>query len=214
MTRTVYRPHHAWCLLSMLLAGPARAAEGVQFFDDNDLTFEASPETAPSPSPHLAQEPVPQADTPPRPVQRSAPVPPREERVEGLQEVLPAKAEPPPPPAVPKPVSLSGASAVLPSGLGIVQVLEVRAVTEDERTQMKEYLRCTDPAAVKLKVTGRMRAIVAKAVGVAEDRLSDAVTWIVGKKERCFARPPGTVATEIDVLDDTIRRVVAISGGR
>jgi hypothetical protein len=110
------------------------------------------------------------------------------------------------PPPLPK-----GAETKRPDSKEEVQVLRVRPLTTQERDQMAGFIHCSDPLMAEIRLTGRLRAIVA---GIANNEKMPAIlAWVFSKTGACFNRPQGIPAHELDAVDEACR-VAARRGAR
>lgn len=172
------------------------------FFQNDRLSFERTdqPEPSPAPPPAIA---APQ---------------PHEGR--GEPHTLPAVAVPsdgaarhaPPPPLSARPAAPPPA----PPGRNdrSVEVLRVRELTPDERAAMKAVLRCADPLAAEVRLGGRLRAVLAEVTRLGTNRLPETVSWVFGRAGRCFDRPGGLAAQELDLIDEAARRAAPPKGAK
>jgi hypothetical protein len=171
------------------------------FFENDRLSFERTdqPETTPAPPPPSAApqphegrgepHPLPAVAVPSDGAARHAPPP------------LSARPAAPPP----APPGRSDRS---------VEVLRVRELTADERAAMKAVLRCSDPLAAEVRLGERLRAVLAEVTRLGTNRLPETVSWVFGRAGRCFDRPGGLAAQELDLIDEAARRAAPPKGAK
>jgi hypothetical protein len=180
--------------------GRAEDAQGFGFFQDNKLSFESTKEAeqavvAPPPSARPAEDEEGREAPPPA----SAAAAPSEEA---------PRHAPPPPPERPS----AGRSAPADRGDRSVEVLRVRELTADERVAMKALLRCPDPLAAEVRLSERLRTVLAEVTRLGTNRLPETVSWVFGRTGRCFDRPGGLATRELDVIDEAARRAAPPKG--
>jgi len=205
----------------LLGTGAGAAGEELGFFEDESFSFEAERKDAP---PRRAGVTAP-----------SEPPQPPSVRTSGLEQAtttLPAAAAgveperpptrrtdrtPPAPQSAGGVVATPGPAAPRPQLLGgelHVEILRVRELTDDERQRMRGKLRCADPLAADVRPDARTRSALARLMDVPERSLPATVSWIFGRRERCFQRPAEPLARHLDALDAAARRVAPAEGSR
>jgi len=200
-------------LAGVLGAAAARAAgDEVRFFEDESFSFErerarapegatpgpTAPAASPAQTPSAAEPPAPQ---PPRAGTASSPV-------RGAQPPVARKA-------TGGLVTAGPASPQVIGGAFDVDVVRVRALTEDERSGLAGKLRCTDPLAADIRPGARTRPVIARVLKMPEEDLPETVAWVFGREQRCFDRSGLANAQQYEALDAAARQLAPpLRGGR
>jgi hypothetical protein len=220
----------ASAVAALCAAAPARAEEGLRYFEDDALSFEhaRAPAKARPEEVQPAQVPAP---PPPAPEKQDAVRPTIVTRPSGGAVVLstdprpaPAKAKPtlpgvrPQPQDPPKGISTRATADAAAGGVNLiggdvqVEILRVRPLNKDERKGTMGRLRCADPMTAEIRPDAATKAMLARSQGISPDRLPAQFGWIFGRDRPCEDRPEGPLKQKLDALEAALRRAAPPRG--
>lgn len=219
-------------VLVLAVSGRARAAAGqehgdVQWFNDSSLSFEGSeagantpggeatsPTEPPHPAPAIpptAPPPVLPTDgrhAPPPAATGLAPMPPEQLEAPKVSVTAPSSGplETPQtqPLETPKAPVAPLAGGRVTSGGDRLEVLRIRELTAEERSQMNG-LKCRHPLAAEVRPDARLRVAILAMTNTDASNFPDTFSWVFSTTERCFDFRRYPAASEFERVDAAAR---------